>query len=41
MILLLGGAVGLQVLQRYTPSKTQADIGELLGITDDGSQAAI
>ena len=41
VILFLGGAVGLQVLQRYTPSKTQADIGELLGITDDGSQAAI
>lgn len=33
--------MGIQLVQRYMPSKNQADIGELLGITDDASQAAI
>ena len=33
--------MGIQLVQRYMPSKNQADIGELLGITDDVSQAAI
>ena len=41
VLLLFGGAVGIQLVQRYMPSKNQADIGELLGITDDASQAAI
>ena len=41
VLLLFGGAVGIQLVQRYMPSKNQADIGELLGITDDVSQAAI
>lgn len=36
-----GGVAGIQLVQRYMPSKNQADIGELLGITDDASQAAI
>ena len=41
VLLLFGGVVGIQLVQRYMPSKNQADIGELLGITDDVSQAAI
>lgn len=41
VLLLFGGVAGIQLVQRYMPSKNQADIGELLGITDDASQAAI
>ena len=35
VLLLFGGAVGIQLVQRYMPSKNQADIGELLGKAED------
>lgn len=35
LILIFGGVAGVRLLQKYTPSKTQADIGELLGVQGD------
>lgn len=39
IILIVGGALGVRFLQRYIPTKEQADIGQLLGV--EGEKTAI
>lgn len=39
IVLIVAGALGVWVLQRYIPTKEQADIGQLLGV--EGEKTAI
>lgn len=39
IVLIVGGAVGMHILQNYIPTKEQADIGQLLGV--EGEETAV
>ena len=35
IVLVIAGFFGIRLVERYTPSKEQADIGRLLGVSGD------